>query len=189
MSLFQLVFKQMRQRALSTWLTPLSVVIGVALAVAIMILLREIDHLFGQSDFGYNVIIGPPKSSPLQLTLNTVYHLDKSPGNVPYSLYEDMVRKGKAPPGRQDYGFYVKHAIPFMVGDSYVGRRLVGTSPQMFGFEDDGKPVTNAPFEYRKGRKYEFAAGRVFGPRKFEAVIGSEVAEAQQMKVGSTFRA
>src|SRR6266404_4881673 len=105
MNLFQLVFKQMRQRALSTWLTLLSVVIGVALAVAIMILQRESDHLFGQSDFGYDVIIGPPKGSPLQLTLNTVYHLDKSPGNVPYSLYEDMARRGKAPPGRQDFGF------------------------------------------------------------------------------------
>ena len=41
MNLFQLVFKQMRQRALSTWLTLLSVVIGVALAIAVLILQRE----------------------------------------------------------------------------------------------------------------------------------------------------
>src|SRR5207302_4833838 len=123
MNLFQLVFKQMRQRALSTWLTLLSVLLGVALAVAIVILQRESASLFGQSDFGYDIIIGPPKGSPLQLTLNTVYHLDKSPGNLPYSLYEDMSRKGKAPPGRADYGFYVKQAIPFMVGDSFNGHR------------------------------------------------------------------
>ena len=31
MNLFQLTFKQMRQRALSTWLTLLSVLLGVAL--------------------------------------------------------------------------------------------------------------------------------------------------------------
>ena len=97
MNLFQLVFKQMRQRALSTWLTLLSVVIGVALAVAIMILQRESAHLFGQSDFGYDIIIGPPKGSALQLTLNTVYHLDKSAGNVPYSLYEEMSRTRSFP--------------------------------------------------------------------------------------------
>ena len=189
MNLFQLVLKQMRQRALSTWLTLLSVIIGVGLAIAILILQRESGALFGQSDFGYDIIVGPPKGSPLQLTLNTVYHMDKSPGTIPYSLYEDMSRKGKPPEGRQNYGFFVKHAIPFMVGDSYKGHRLVGTSPQMFGFEDDGKPVTNEPFEYRKGRKYEMAEGRVFAPRKFEAVIGSEVAAREQMKIGSTFQA
>ena len=29
------------------------------------------------------------KGSPLQLTLNTVYHIDKSPGNIKYQVYED----------------------------------------------------------------------------------------------------
>ena len=38
MNIFQLVLKQMRQRSLSTWLTTLSVLLGVALAVSIMIL-------------------------------------------------------------------------------------------------------------------------------------------------------
>ena len=37
MNLFQLVLKQMRQRALGTWLTLLSVVLGVALAVAVLL--------------------------------------------------------------------------------------------------------------------------------------------------------
>src|SRR5258708_5969488 len=134
MNLFQLVLKQMRQRALSTWLTLLSVVIGVALAIAVLILPRESNQLFGQSDFGYDVIIGPPKGSPLTLVLNTVYHMDLSPGNIPYSLYEDMSHKGKPLPGHLDYGQYVKYAVPFMVGDSYNGRRLIGTSPLMFGF-------------------------------------------------------
>jgi putative ABC transport system permease protein len=189
MNLLQLVFKQMRQRALSTWLTLLSVLIAVALAVAVVILQRESATLFGQSDFGYDIIIGPPKGSPLQLTLNTVYHLDVSPGNIQYSLYEDMSRTTPAPPGRLDYRAQVKWAIPFMVGDSYMGRRLVGTSPQMFGFNDDGTAVSNEPFEYRKGRHYELAQGRVFEPRKFEAVIGSDAAENLHMKLGDKFRA
>src|SRR5437016_7718630 len=133
MNLFQLILKNMRQRALSTWLTLLSVIIGVALAVAVMILQRESGKLFGQSDFGYDILIGPPKGSPLQLTLNTVYHMDQSPGVIPYVLYEDISRKTAPPPGHPDYRPYVKNAVPFMVGDSYNGRRIVGTSPQMFG--------------------------------------------------------
>src|SRR3989440_5101382 len=175
MNLFQLVTKQMRQRSLSTWLTLLSVLLGVGLAVAIMILRREGQNLFAQTDFGYDILIGPPKGSPLQLTLNTVYHMDVSPGVIPYSIYEDMARKAPALPGHPDYRPYVRLAVPFMVGDSFRGRRIVGTSPLMFGFDDDGKPVTGEKFQYRRDQSYELAEGRVFAPRKFEAVIGSDV--------------
>jgi putative ABC transport system permease protein len=178
MNLFQLVTKQMRQRALSTWLTLLSVLLGVSLAVSIMILRREGQNLFAQTDFGYDIIIGPPKGSPLQLTLNTVYHLDVSPGVIPEQIYEDMARKAPPLPGHPDYRPYVRNAVPFMVGDSFRGRRIVGTSPQMFGFDDSGKRVTGEPFQYRLGQTYELAAGRVFAAKKFEAVIGSDVAQS-----------
>ncbi len=178
MNLFQLVIKQMRQRALGTWLTLFSVMLGMALAVSIMIMRRESKSLFAQTDFGYDILLGPPKGSPLTLTLNTVYHMYTSPGVIPYSIYADMVRGNKPPlPGHPDYHQYVRQAIPFMVGDSYKARRIVGTSPQMFGVDDDGKPVKGTPWHYREDKAYELAAGRVFAPRKFEAVIGSDVAD------------
>src|SRR3954471_21432871 len=129
MNLFQLVLKNMRQRALSTWLTMLSILLGVALAVAILVLRREGQSVSAQSDFGYDILIGPPKGSPLQRTLNTVYHMDQSPGVIPYAIYQDMTWPSTPPPGRLDYRRYAKIAIPFMVGDSYNGRRIVGTSP------------------------------------------------------------
>ena len=40
MNLFQLILKQMRQRALSTWLTLLSVLLGVGLATAVLLVYR-----------------------------------------------------------------------------------------------------------------------------------------------------
>jgi putative ABC transport system permease protein len=183
MNFLQLILKQMHQRALSSTLTILSVLLGVALAVAIMIFQRESQNLFAQSDFGFDIIIGPPKGSPLQLTLNTIYHLDVSPGVIPYQIYEDMFRKIPAPPGRADYRLYVRTAIPFMVGDSFAGRRIVGTSPEMFAVDEDGQPVTKNPFQYRVGKSHELAAGRVFKSRKFEAVIGSDVAEKLHLKL------
>src|SRR6184192_1774026 len=178
MNLFQLVSKQMRQRALSTSLTLLSVLLGVSLAVAIMILRREARNLFAQTDFGYDILIGPPKGSPLQLTLNTIYHMDVSPGVIPHTLYADLARKEEPLPGHPDYRPYVRIAVPFMVGDSFRGRRIVGTSPQMFGFDDNGQAVTGAKFQYRRDQSYELAEGRVFAPRKFEAVIGADVAKS-----------
>jgi putative ABC transport system permease protein len=217
MNLFQLVLKQMRQRALGTALTLLSVMLGVALAVAVLLMKRESGRLFGQTDFGYEVLVGPPKGSPLQLTLNTVYHMDRSAGNVPYAVYEDLARR-KREPGKPYYAPYVRLAVPFMVGDSYNGRRIVGTSPAMFGFDEDGKPlegydakgrllpnyqdadvpdderdanrpVAGAAMKFRRDKKYVFAEGRSFAARKLEAVIGSDVAQTEHLKVGSTFKA
>src|SRR5688500_1206348 len=151
MNTFQLVLKQMRQRALSTWLTMLSILLGVALAVAIMILYREGGDLFVQKNFGYEIIVGPPKGSPVQLVLNTVYQIDQSPGNLPYSVYEDLMKN------RAD----VKIAVPYAVGDSYKGLRIVGTSPKLFGYTDEGLPMTDK-FQYQREKSYQFAKGQVF---------------------------
>ncbi len=179
-AVFGLVLKQMRQRALGSSLTLLSVLLGVALAVAVLLVRRESNHLFGQSDFGYELIVGPPKGADLSLVLSTVYQLGESKGTLPYKVYTDMVDKG----GKY-YGL-VRQAIPIMVGDSYKGRRIVGTSPQMFGYDDNGNYVPASedhhPWEYRIDRSFEMEpGGRAFLPRRFEAVIGSEVAAKLNM--------
>ena len=183
MNLFQLVLKQMRQRSLSTWLTMLSVVLGVALAVAVMILQREGKSLFGQNEYGYQLLVGP-KGSPLQLTLNTVYQLDKSPGNIPYALYEELLTSPKYRP-------LVKVAVPYAVGDTYKSQRIIGTIPQLFGYDDAGEklPAETSVMEYRPGRRFEIGQGRVFHPKKFEAVIGSDVTKLTGLKLGDKFKA
>src|SRR4051812_18489613 len=172
MNLFQLVLKQMRQRALGSWLTILSVLLGVALATGVLLVRRESEKVFGQSDYGYDVIVGA-RGSPLQLTINTVYHLDRSPGNIPYSYYEALLHDPRSP--RRPHP-QAKIAVPYVVGDTYKGRRIVGTLPKLFGFDDEGNPLPpELTIEYRPGRKYELAQGRVFHARKFEAVLGSDV--------------
>ena len=182
MNIFELVAKQMRQRALSTWLTLLSVMLGVALIIAILILRREGNALFGQQDFGYDVLVGV-KGSPLQLTLNTVYHIDKSPGNIPYQMYDDLAHS-------RQYRRYVKQAVPICVGDSYKGQRIVGTTPSMFGYNDNGTRLPQGErFEYRLDRSFELADGKMFAPDKFEAVIGSDVTKLTGLKLEDIFQA
>lgn len=122
MNLFELILKQMRQRALSTWLTLLSVTLGVTLAVAILIAQRESGRLLGQSEFGYDVLVGA-KGSKLQLVLNTVYQLDQSPGNVTYAVYSSLPERF---PGAYRW------ALPMAVGDQYEGLRIVATLPKAF---------------------------------------------------------
>jgi putative ABC transport system permease protein len=207
MNLFQLVLKQMRQRALSTWLTLLSVLLGMSLAVGVLILRRESGNLFGQKDYGYDLIVGA-KGDPLQLVLNTTYHIGRSPGNIPYIVFEALRNNRQM----------VKIAVPYAVGDTYKGYRIAGTSPEIFGFNDDGtpfegydsqgrllngyqspstpeddrdpkKPVAKDAFEYRLGRKFHIAQGRSFTAKKFEAVIGSDIPARTGLKIGDKFKA
>lgn len=208
MNLLQLVLKNMRQRALSTWLTLLSVTVGVGLAIAIMILHRGSASLFGQTDYGFDVLVGK-KASPTQLVLNTVYHLDQSPGNIPYSIYENLNRPRNP---------LVRLAVPIAVGDTYKGQRIIGTSPRMFGFEDGtgdplegydeqgrllpgyqspdlaeddrdpNKPVAYTAFQYRPGRKYVLAEGRMFHPQKFEAIVGADIPRLTGLKIGDKYK-
>ena len=180
MSFFQLVIKQMRQRALSTWLTLLSVLLGVGLATAVLILYRGGGALFGQTEFGYDILIGPPKGAPLQLVMNTVYQVDQSPGVVSWAVYEDLLRNRAA----------VRVAVPYAMGDSYEGHRIVGTLPKLFGVGEDGQPLPpERVLEYKVGKRYQLAQGRAFHPEKFEAVVGADVPQRTGLKLGDKFRA
>jgi putative ABC transport system permease protein len=199
MTLVNMVVKNMKQRALATALTTFSVSLGVALASAILIVKRGVQSRFERAHAGYELIVGA-KGSPLQLTLNTVYHLDVSPGNVPWSLFKEL-REHKI----------VKLAVPFAVGDNYQGHRLVGTTDEFL-----------TKFEFLDGQRFVFAQGRPFkfsedalehafeeaaqraralregrqppeehdhGEQVFEAVLGAEAARATGLKLGDRFQA
>ena len=131
MNLFQLVAKQMRQRALSSWLTLASVTLGVALAIALLVTQREAGQLFGQTQYGYDLVVGA-KGSKLQLVLNTVYGLDQPPGTVPWEVYESLLPGGR-------YGGDVTWAVPVAVTDQVKGHPIVATLPSILGVADDGR--------------------------------------------------
>jgi len=169
MNIFQLVIKQMRQRALSTWLTLFSVMLGVGLAIAILVLGRESREMFGQHSYGYDVIVGK-KASKLQLVMNTVYHIDVSPGNIPYSVYGTL--------NTGELSRFTDIVIPTVVGDTLDGKyRIIGTVPKMFGVDDkDGKPLpAEETFEYKPDERFHLAEGVVFKQNRFEAIIGSDI--------------
>jgi putative ABC transport system permease protein len=180
MNLFQLVIKQMRQRALGTWLTLLSVTLGVGLAITILILYREAGSLFGQTDYGCDVLIGKAGSGT-QLVMNTIYHIDKSPGNIPYSVYEECLDPQRLP----------KIAVPIVLGEMIdAGFRVVGTTTNLLGIDDETqKPIAAADtLAYSPNQHFELAEGKCFSPNRFEAVIGSDVAgKPGGLKVGSEF--
>ena len=169
MSLWKIAWRNIEQRSLSSALTALSMALGVALVVAVLLIYSTLEAGFGQNAQGYHLIVGA-KGSPLQLVLNTVFHLSRPIENIPYSYYKEFTE------GR--FATMVEAAIPCCMGDNYRGFRVVGTTPEMFKV-----------LEYAPGKSYHFSAGRNFRHENFfEAVIGAYAARQTGLGPGDQFR-
>lgn len=173
MSLWKIAWRSIQQRALESSLTGLSMALGVALVVTVLVVHSAVDSFFRHSSRGYDMIVGATKGGQLQLVLNTVYHLSKPVENLPYRYYKEFLPDGDHP-GK--FAKYVDVAVPVCLGDSFDQFRVVGTTPSMF--------EAWAPYQV-----YEFAEGRNFEQDHFfEAVIGSVVARVTKLKVGDEFQ-
>ena len=168
----------MRQRALASSLTGLSMALGVALMILVIVIHDvTVDQLDTDAQ-GYHLIVGG-KGGELQLVMSTVFHLGRPLMPIPYSYYKKFIDGPFAP--------YTEAAIPYCLGDSFQASgqqfRVIGTTPDLFekiayGSNADGTP-----------KRYTFRAGRNFRTDHFfEAVLGSVAARKGGLKVGDTFR-
>jgi putative ABC transport system permease protein len=142
MKLHQLVGRNLRRRPLASVLTTLSVALGVGLFSAIGSLRQASEEAFQRSAGMSNLIIGA-KGSPLELTLNSLYHMGFSSGNISYQAYREF---------REEPG--VLWCAPTVVGDAYRGFRIVGTTDEMFAVDvpDIGKPGFSSGAAWQHGR-------------------------------------
>ncbi len=166
MNLVTIAFKNMKQRALSSSLTSLSVALGVALMVAVLILNGEVTKMFQETGSGYDLVVGP-KGSATQLILSTIYRIDKPIENLPWRYYQQWTEDPR-----------VKQAIPVNLGDTTEqgGFPLVGTTPQYF------------LVEYAPGKKFRVGNDENSIRGTWDAVIGSEVARKNGWTKGSKFK-
>ena len=164
MNLFTIAYKSIRQRALASSLTCLSVSLGVMLMVIVLSGFAIVEKNFSQNSVNYDLIVGP-KGSSLQLILNTVYRIGDPVGNLPYRFYREMQDDPR-----------VKVSVPIALGDvteegSY---KIVGTTTEYF------------KIGYAPGRSFK-VAGKSFGTA-FDAIIGSQVAYQNGWELGHKFK-
>jgi len=164
MTFLLLIYRSLRQHLLSTIVTAGSIALATGLLLTVWVVKTESQALFSETNSGFDAVLGA-RGSPLQLVLNSIFHLEASPGNV---SNEDLQFISHHP--------LVKTAIPIAVGDNYYGWRIVGTVPEMF-----------TKIEYAPERKYTLEKGRLFEGTAKEAVIGSYAAAVLGLKLGDTF--
>jgi len=160
-----IVRRSLRQHALSTAVTLVATALACGLVMSVFSIQRQSYEAFTGGSTGFDAVLGA-RGSQLQLVLNTVFHLETSPGNIPWTLYQDIKDDRR-----------VSLAIPYATGDNFLGFRIVGTTEEIF-----------TEFEYMEGRKFEVEdGGRPFDAGYAEAVIGSFVARETGLGYGDTF--
>jgi len=164
MNLITIATKGLRQRWVPSLLTCLSVALGIALMVAVMVLNGAFTKVFSQTGSGFDLVVGP-KGSDLQLVLSTIYHIDNPIENLPWRFYQELSKRRG-----------IERAVPIAIGDTTeVGNfPIVGTTPQYF------------LVDYVQGKKFQFRGNGLQGT--WDAVIGSQVAQKNQWAVGSQFK-
>jgi putative ABC transport system permease protein len=163
-SLPHLVWGSMRSSRFTVTTTVLLTALALGLSLSTLSLRSQAKRAFLNGSGGYDAVLGA-RGSSLQLVLNSLFHLETSPGNIPWTLYREI---------REEPG--VRRAYPIVVGDSFRGFRVVGTVP---GLLLDPPP---------KGLKPSLAQGRLFDPKRRESVIGSEVSRKLGLKLGDHFQ-
>ena len=165
-----IAFKSLRQHALSTCIAATSIALAGGLLMAVWILRSEAENTFARSTGGFDAVLGA-RGSQLQLVLNSIFHLEASPGTIPGNTALLLRRNPMV-------GRAIDRAIPIAVGDNYKGYRLVGTVKEMF-----------EEHEYAEGRKFKvLGRGALFDDDQKQALAGSFAAEKLGLKVGDTFQ-
>jgi putative ABC transport system permease protein len=154
----KLAWKNIWFKPLNTILSILLLTASVAIITVLILVEKQFEEKYQSNLDGVDLVLGA-QGSPLQLVLSSVYQVDDPTGNISF----DSVKVWMQHP-------YVKKAIPLAYGDNYVGFKIVGTTP-----------------DYIEKYQAKIAEGKVF-EHNFEVVVGADVAEKLNLKLGDTFK-
>ncbi len=151
--MLKFALKNMAIKKAKIFMIVLSIVISASVAILAYNISEQVDDGFKTTAGYYDMIIGPSGSST-QLAMNTMFFTEKPLGTFSYEYVEALQADER-----------INKVVPFTMGDSYNGAKIVGTTPDFL----EGKTL---------------AEGQMFA-EKFQAVVGSAVAEKYGLSVGS----
>ena len=161
MYLVTLAWRSLRARLTISLLTVASIALSVALLVGIEHLRVSVRESFAGTIKGTDLIVGA-RGGTTQVLLSTVFGMATPSGSVSWATYE----RWQAHPA-------VKWTIPYALGDSHRGFRVIGTTEAFF-----------ARYRFRD-QSVTFAEGRA-PQNDREVAIGHEVAARLGYGIGAS---
>ena len=157
----RLAFQSLRSRVLTTSLTVFSIALSVLLLVGVDRVRSGAQAGFAGTVSGVDLVVGA-RSGELPLLLSAVFHIGNGSNDISWASYQHF----------RDHPA-VAWTIPFSLGDSHKGYRVVGTDHNFYEH-----------YQYRRGHALAFTAGHA-AAGLFDCVLGSEVAERLHYTLGT----
>ncbi|MDJ0842376.1 MAG: ABC transporter permease [Acidobacteriota bacterium] len=159
--ILRLAVSSLHNRLLVSALTVFSIALSVALLLGVEQVRTGLRESFSNTISGTDLIVGT-RVGKLQLVLFTVFGIGSTPDNIDYETF-DRYRNHPA----------VAWAVPFSLGDSHRGFRVVATDATYFEH-----------VRHHQNRSIQFVSGQ---PPKglYDAVIGHKVAEELGYRTGT----
>lgn len=152
--MIKFALKNMFVRRARVVLVTLSIVLSASVALLAFNISQQVSEGIVSTAGYYDMIIGPSGSST-QLAMNTMFFTDEPLGTISYEYVEELQASG-----------LTNAVVPFTMGDSYNGAKIVGTIPA-----------------YLEGKQLK--SGAMFS-EPFEAVVGSSVADRYGLSLGDS---
>lgn len=160
MAMLKLALHSLWNRRTTALLTIITIAISVCLLLGVEKVRNDARTSFANTIAGTDLIIGA-RSGSVQLLLYSVFRIGNASNNVSWQSYQHFSEHRS-----------VAWTIPLSLGDSHRGYRVLGTNHNYFKHYQFGNEQA---LGFKQGQAFEDI---------FEAVIGAEVAEALNYKVG-----
>lgn len=160
MYLLRLALTSLNNRRFTALLTVFAIALSVCLLLAVERIRTETRASFASTISGSDLIVGA-RSGSVNLLLYSVFRIGNATNNIRWDSYEHFASHSR-----------VKWAIPLSLGDSHRGYRVLGTSGAYFEH-----------YQYGRNQHLLLAEGKPFNDL-FEVVLGAEVADALNYKIG-----
>lgn len=160
MAILRLAIRSLLNRRFTVMLTLLAIAMSVALLLGVEKIRHDAKSSFTNTISGTDLIVGA-RSGSIQLLLYSVFRIGNATNNITWQSYQELAANPK-----------IKWTIPFSLGDSHRGFRVLGTNAAYFE-------------HYRYGRKQllQFQQGKPFDD-VYDTVLGSEVAAKLGYQLG-----
>ena len=152
-NLLRLASNSLLNRKATVLLSIFTIGISVLLLLGVEQVRTQAKNSFANTISSTDLIVGA-RSGQINLLLYSVFRIGNATNNIDWKTYQDF-KDHKA----------VRWTVPFSLGDSHQGFRVLGTNQDYFKYYKFGK---KQPLTFKEGQPFN---------QLFEAVIGADVAQ------------
>jgi len=158
--LLTIAWRYMSRRRAATIITVAAIAVSLLFLSVVSAINFSLKKNAAERSVRYPLVIGPAESSGIQIVMNSIFHIDKPSGLIPFAVFEKVLKDHRT-----------LNAYPLAIADSVEGTPIIGTNE-----------------EYIQSFHVQPVEGVVDLSHTEDAVLGSEAAIRTGFHIGDKFK-